>query len=118
MCGRHTAEEAPTQTSVDFVELYNPGNFTANKGELIAGTVIDCKLKHSLTDKLDIVNGDMCRWAMTLDKDTPWRGAVKCVKKPAKDNAFTHLSKLLQARYNGQHEHQRLEGSSRTKQAE
>ena len=47
-----TGEEAPmrsifaiqAQTTVDFVELYNPGNFTANKGELIAGTVIDCKI--------------------------------------------------------------------------
>ena len=43
-----TGEEAPirsifaiqAQSNVDFVELYNPGNFTANKGELIAGTVI------------------------------------------------------------------------------
>ena len=47
-----TGEEAPirsifaiqAQTNVDFVELYNPGNFSANKGELIAGTVIDCKV--------------------------------------------------------------------------
>ena len=47
-----TGEEAPirsifaiqAQSNVDFVELYNPGNFTANKGELIAGTVIDCKI--------------------------------------------------------------------------
>ena len=47
-----TGEDAPirsifaiqAQTNVDFVELYNPGNFTANKGELIAGTVIDCKV--------------------------------------------------------------------------
>ena len=47
-----TGEDAPirsifaiqAQTNVDFVELYNPGNFTANKGELVAGTVIDCKV--------------------------------------------------------------------------
>ena len=38
-----TGEDAPirsifaiqAQATVDFVELYNPGNFTANKGELI-----------------------------------------------------------------------------------
>ena len=51
-----TGEEAPrrsifaiqAQSNVDFVELYNPGNFIANRGELIAGTVIDCKIIHSL----------------------------------------------------------------------
>ena len=32
------------QSNVDFVEFYNPGNSTANKGELIAGTVIDYKI--------------------------------------------------------------------------
>ena len=54
--GRHLGEETPirsifatqTQSSVDFVELYNPGNFTANKGELVAGTVIDCEVNPHL----------------------------------------------------------------------
>ena len=47
-----TGEDAPirsifaiqAQSNVDFVELCNPGNFTGNKGELMAGTVIDCKI--------------------------------------------------------------------------
>ena len=51
-----TGEEAPirsifaiqAQSNVDFVELYNPGIFTANKGELVAGTVIDCKINPHL----------------------------------------------------------------------
>ena len=219
-----TGEDAPirsifaiqAQTNVDFVELYNPGNFTANKGELLAGTVIDCKvnpqfdltssqvrqevatliekedplfligappctvfssmqninqrhhvgeawevkyqqgLSHleyavqlyweqisrgrfflhehpatatswglSLIKELErypgvqIVTGDMCRWGMTLEKDTTGDEPVRLVKKPTKWMTNSPiLAKLLQARCNGQHEHERLEGSSRTKQAE
>ena len=61
----------------------------------------------------------MRRWGMTLDKDTPGEEPVKWVKKPTKWMTNSPiLAKLLQARCNGQHEHERLEGSSRTKQAE
>ena len=39
------------------MELYNPENFRANKGELIAGTVIDCKInpQFDLTSLLTVV---------------------------------------------------------------
>ena len=219
-----TGEEAPirsifaiqAQTNVDFVELYNPGNFTANRGELIAGTVIDCKVnpqfdltssqvrqeaatliekedplfligappctvfssmqninqKHNIGEAWEIkyqqglshleyavqlyweqisrgrfflhehpatatswglpmvqelerhpgvqvVTGDMCRWGMNLDKDVSGEEPGKLVKKPTKWMTNSPiLAKLLQARCNGQHDHERLEGSSRTKQAE
>ena len=56
---------------------------------------------------------------MTLDKDASGEEPVKLVKKPTKWMTNSPiLAKLLQARCNGQHEHERLEGSSRTKQAE
>ena len=216
-----TGEDAPirsifaiqAQTTVDFVELYNPGNFTANKGELIAGTVIDCKInpqfdltssqvrqevatlierkdplfllgappctvfssmqninqKHNVGELwemkcqqglthlefavqlyweqisrgrffihehlatasswglpliqelerhpgVQVVIGDMCRWGMTLDKDTSLEETTRLVKKPTKWMTNSPvLAKLLQARCNGQHEHEKLEGSSRTK---
>ena len=219
-----TGEEAPirsifaiqTQSSVDFVELYNPGNFTANKGELVAGTVIDCKVnphldltssqvrqevatlieredplfligappctvfssmqninqRHNVGEAwelkyqqglahleyavqlyweqisrgrffihehpatasswglpliqelerhpgVQVVTGDMCRWGMTLNKDTSDEEPSKLVKKPTKWMTNSPiLAKLLQSRCNGQHEHERLEGSSKTKQAE
>ena len=219
-----TGEEAPmrsiftvqAQASVDFVELYNPGNFTANKGELVAGTVIDCKINPQfdltssqvkqevavLIEKEDplfligappctvfssmqnmkqrhnvgkaweikyqqglahleyavqlyweqisrgrfflhehpatatswglpiikelerhpgvqVVTGDMCRWGMTLEKGTTADETTRLVKKPTKWMTNSPiLAKLLQSRCNGQHEHEKLEGSSRTKQAE
>ena len=56
---------------------------------------------------------------MTLDKDTPLEDPTRLVKKPTKWMTNSPiLAKLLQARCSGQHEHERLEGSSRTKQAE
>ena len=67
---------------------------------------------------VQIVTGDMCRWGMTLDKDASGEEAVKFQETYQMDDEFTHFSKLLQACCNGQHEHERLEGSSRTKQAE
>ena len=30
-----------TGTSVDFVELFNPGNFSSHKGDLIPSTILD-----------------------------------------------------------------------------
>ena len=66
-----------------------------------------------------ILTGDMCRWGVTLEKDTSLEDATRLVKKPTKWMTNSPiLAKLLQARCNGQHEHERLEGSSRTKQAE
>ena len=71
-----TGEEAPirsifaiqTQSSVDFVELYNPGNFTANKGELVAGTVIDCKIN----PHLDLTSSQVRQEVATLiEKEDP-----------------------------------------------
>ena len=54
-----------------------------------------------------------------MDKDVSGEEPVKLVKKPTKWMTNSPiLAKLLQARCNGQHEHERLEGSSRTKQAE
>ena len=68
---------------------------------------------------VQVVTGDMCRWGMTLEKDIIEDETVKLVKKPTKWMTNSPiLAKLLQARCNGQHEHERLEGSSRTKQAE
>ena len=69
---------------------------------------------------VQIVTGDMCRWGMTLDKDDSGEDPVQLVKKPTKWMMTNSpiLVRLLQARCNGQHEHERLEGSSRTKQAE
>ena len=70
---------------------------------------------------VQIVTGDMCRWGMTLDRDTLVEEPTKLVKKPTKWMTNSPiLAKLLQSRCNGQHEHERLEGSSRTrtKQAE
>ena len=196
--------------------MYNPGNFTANKGELVARTVIDCKInphldlpssqvrqevatlieredplfligappctvfssmqninqKHNVGEVwelkyqqglahleyavqlyweqisrgrffihehpatasswglplikelerhpgVQVVTGDMCRWGMTLDKDTSDEEPARLVKKPTKWMTNSPiLAKLLQSRCNGQHDHERLEGSSRTKQAE
>ena len=61
----------------------------------------------------------MCRWGMTLDKDTSLEETTRLVKKPTKWMTNSPiLAKLLQARCNGQHEHERLEGSSRTNRAE
>ena len=71
-----TGEDAPirsifaiqTQTNVDFVELYNPGNFTANKGELIAGTVIDCKVN----PQFDLTSSQVRQEVATLiEKEDP-----------------------------------------------
>ena len=71
-----TGEEAPirsifaiqAQSNVDFVELYNPGNFTANKGELIAGTVIDCKIN----PHLDLTSSQVRQEVATLiEKEDP-----------------------------------------------
>ena len=68
---------------------------------------------------MQVVTGDMCRWGMTLEKDISMEDATKLVKKPTKWMTNSPiLAKLLQARCNGQHEHEKLEGSSRTKQAE
>ena len=56
---------------------------------------------------------------MTLEKDISMEDATKLVKKPTKWMRNSPvLAKLLQARCNGQHEHEKLEGSARTKQAE
>ena len=71
-----TGEDAPirsifaiqTQTNVDFVELYNPGNFTANKGELIAGTVIDCKVNPQLDLTSSQVRQEV---ALLIEKEDP-----------------------------------------------
>ena len=71
-----TGEDAPiqsifaiqTQTNVEFVELYNPGNFTANKGELLAGTVIDCKVN----PQFDLTSSQVRQEAATLiEKEDP-----------------------------------------------
>ena len=71
-----TGEEAPirsifaiqAQSNVDFVELYNPGNFTANKGELVAGTVIDCKIN----PHLDLTSSQVRQEVATLiEKEDP-----------------------------------------------
>ena len=81
-----TGEEAPirsifaiqAQSNVDFVELYNPGNFTANKGELIAGTVIDCKIN----PQLDLTSSQVRQEVATLiEKEDPLFliGAPPCV---------------------------------------
>ena len=56
---------------------------------------------------------------MTLDRDVSGEEPDKLVKKPTKWMTNSPiLAKLLQARCNGQHEHDRLEGSSRTRRAE
>ena len=73
-----TGEEAPirsifaiqTQSNVDFVDcgLYNPGNFTANKGDLIAGTVIDCKIN----PQFDLTSSQVRQEVATLiEKEDP-----------------------------------------------
>ena len=68
---------------------------------------------------VQVVTGDMCRWGMTLEKDISTDEPIRLIKKPTKWMTNSPiLAKLLQARCNGQHEHERLEGSSRTKQAE
>ena len=56
---------------------------------------------------------------MTLNPGIPPDEETRLVKKPTKWMTNSPiLAKLLLARCNGQHEHVRLEGSSRTKQAE
>ena len=71
-----TGEEAPirsifaiqAQSNVDFVELYNPGNFTARKGELIAGTVSDCKIN----PQFDLTSSQVRQEVATLiEKEDP-----------------------------------------------
>ena len=52
----------------DFVELYNPGNFTANKGELTSGTVIDCKVN----PQFDLTSSQVREEVSTLiEKEDP-----------------------------------------------
>ena len=87
-----TGEEAPirsifaiqAQTNVDFVELYNPGNFTAHKGELIAGTVIDCKVN----PQFDLTSSQVRQEVATLiEKEDPLFliGAPPCTEQQYHD---------------------------------
>ena len=126
-------------TTADFVELFNPGNFTACAQDLIPGMIYDMSVSFFMNilqaasswdlpsirelaehPGVSIVTGDMCRWGMHLPEESSNQGTEHSVlvKKPTKwMTNCSALASLLGVRCTGGHEHSKLEGSKRTAHA-
>ena len=82
-------------TKVDFVELFNPGNFKAQKGTLSAGTTYDVKINPAMDLTRSSVQ-DQTRLSIAQEDPMILIGAPPCtIFSPMQNKCFNHTCILV-----------------------